>query len=301
MLWHDLGVVRESLSNLNGATEAFRAALAKDDTSATAAGLSAVLGQAKDPVPAINFARAWLQKHPADGDVRVNLAGALLRRNDAPAAVAMAIEALAADSRDGRARRAAVVAAIAAKRPSLALFAARQGLVVSSQDAESWLTLGLVLRGNTRSRVARDTGRAVLAQGATLPPRSARLAHAAGVARLTDGDPAEALPLLERASKVSFDATTWVALAAARRATKDFAGAETAANRALALEKDLPAAVRAVGLAKWDAGDLEGAEQTFERYLGLAPEKRDAADPVRGWLWEIRERRKAAPAPKETP
>ena len=154
---------------------------------------------------------------------------------------------------------------------------------------------------NTKSRVTRDTGRAVLAHGATLPPRSARLAHAAGVARLVDGDAAEALPLLEGVAKISFDARTWVALASARRATKDFAGAQQAATRALSLEKDLTAAIRSLALAKWDAGDLAGAEETFERYLAVTAEKRDPADPVRGWLWEVRERRKGAPAPQKAP
>lgn len=304
VVWNDLGVVRDALADRAGAADAFRAALAADPSLSEAAiGLSAQLARAADAAPAISFARAWLAEHPADAGVRVNLSGALRRKGDAPAALAMAVEALAGDAREGRALRAAVVSALQAKRPALALFAARQGL--SSKDAESLLTLGLVLRGDVARPLARETGCAILIEGSQLHPRHARLAHAAGVARLADGDAEGAAALLERASKTSADPDAWAALAAARRALKELPAAMQAANRALELDPTHTGALRTLGLAAWDAGDLAAAEDALTRHTAATATKRDPADPVPGWLAEVRDLRKAAPAPavpgKEAP
>lgn len=300
--WHDLGVVREALANHNGAIDAFRAALGKDRTlAAAAAGLSAELGRAGDVDVAISFAREWLASNPGDADVRVNLSGALRRKNDAPAALAMAIEALAADARDGRARRAAVVSALLAKRVPLALFAAREGLALAPDDPEAWITLGLAMRRSAKNRIGRDAGRGVLVRGVAAHEKHARLRHAAGAAMLADGNAADAIAHLERATESSTDAAAWVALAAARRVAKDPSGATRAAERALGLRSEDPAALRALGLAKWDAGDLPGTEDAFTRHLAVTASDRPPADPVPGWLEEVRALRAAASRDPEAP
>lgn len=296
--WHDLGVVRDTLGDRPGAVKAWRSALAADAGFApAAAGLTAALARNDQPTAAIEHARAWLAKHPGDADVRVNLANALRLRRDAPAALAMAVEALSADSRDARARRAAIAAAIAAKRPRLAHYAARQGVELTPNDAETHLTLGLLRRSQGRSRPDLDDGRRILVAAAERFPGHARLAHAAGVALLEDGDPAAGRALLERAAPSSIDPSPWVALAAARRATNDAPAAAEAARRALALHPEDPAALRALGLALHDARDFGGAADAFERYLAATRGRRPASDPVRGWLDEVEKRARETPPP----
>ena len=103
------------------------------------------------------------------------------------------------------------------------------------------------------------------------------------------------------ADRARIDPAPWVALAAARRATNDAAGAAEAAQRALALRPEDPAALRALGLARSDAGDFGGAADAFERYLAVTKGNRPASDPVRGWLDEVRVRARETPAPAPAP
>lgn len=290
--WTDLGVAREALGDVAGAAVAWRAALDADGERREATeGLVAALARSGNAGEAISQASAWLRRHPGDARVRANLAGALRVSGDAPAALAMALQALSSDARETVAQRAAVACAFAAKREPLALFAARQGAVLRPEDPAAALTLGLALRRATAARVrGRALGRETLVRAAAKWPDDARIALAAGIAVLADGDAEASLPLLARAASRATEPAAALALAQARRATADANGAAKAAEQAFAVAPTEPLVLRAAGLARAEAGDLAGAGEAFRAYLRLTEGKREANDPVEEWLREVRTR-----------
>jgi tetratricopeptide (TPR) repeat protein len=298
--WLDLGIARDAIGDHDGAATAFQTALVlRKDLAPAAAGNIAAMARKGDPKGAVAAANAWLSHHPADAPVRVNLAGAIFLRNDVAGALDAAADALAFDAGLGVARRAVVEYALDAHRPELALFAARQAVQLAPADPRAAETLGSALRRAGLDRIhGRAAGREALAAASARFPNDARLAHAAGVAALEDGDPAAARELLERAALHAPSTETWIALADARRVTGDAAGAADAATKAHSRQPGLPAALENLGLAHADALEFAGAEAAFKDYIERTEGARAADDPVPAWLEDTmarREKQEVAP------
>ncbi|HVO32090.1 MAG TPA: tetratricopeptide repeat protein, partial [bacterium] len=159
-----------------------------DDAKLVAAYVAEV-AQKGDPDIAINAANGWLSKHPADGAVRANLAGAQMLLGKFAAALDTEVDALSADTRQFAARRGAMSCAAALRRPELAVYIARQAIEDEPDNPRAVEALGIALRHSGDERVfGRAAGREMLLAGTVRFPNDSRLAHAAGAALLQDGD-----------------------------------------------------------------------------------------------------------------
>ncbi len=269
---HDLGSLYREVKRYNDARDAYAHALAVDSTYAPALrDLGALYLLADQPEKAAPVYLRYVRENPGDVDVRVDLAGILLKLGDVDQAREQAQAAVAADSTRAGARAVLARAGMQSKDPSIQAAAAAEYAALPDTvtlTAEDHLLWGTWLAGAKRPDAAREQLRAAIAADSTADGAWYQL----GIVDLTAGMADSAVAPLERAvalkpEEPAYGLNLGVAYLQAGRS----ADAVAALRRAMAGHQELTVGHVLLGQALTMSDSLAGAEKEYEKVLAAEP------------------------------
>jgi predicted O-linked N-acetylglucosamine transferase (SPINDLY family) len=270
LAWHNLGMTRLALGELDRAEPALRRAIAIADQAISHGALGIVLDRSGRLADAVVSFRAAVARAPDAPDALRNLALALDRSGARDEALAL-LERAAALAPD-RAALLLDLGAVASNAGALdrALAGFERALALDPRSAGAWHGIATVRSRRSDDAGARDAFARAVALDPAHGPATRGLANALALA----GEAAQAHALLEAfVARAPGDAGVWVDLGSLKRQAGDRRAAAAALERALALDpQDADARVER-GLLRSAAGDHAGAEADFRVALLRVPQR----------------------------